>query len=153
MSKESRLRRVVPGASDATVAALAARPSAEVDVIVAALRQARRDEREHQAAARRQRKIDAARFRHYDSSELAARNVRLLDGSARRAAAGDLEALGALALFARHVDAITRVAVDGLRAQGVSDALMAQYLGVTRQAVRARFPRQASLSPQAGAAE
>ena len=43
MNREQRLRKVVPGADDALVAALAARPAAEVDVIVAALRQARRD--------------------------------------------------------------------------------------------------------------
>jgi hypothetical protein len=147
VNREERLRRVIPGADDALITALAAKPAAEVDVIVAALRQARRDERQHQADRKRQAKADARNHHHYDSDELAGRNVRLLRSSGQRAEHGDLDALRGLAEFARSADRMIHLAVDGLRARGVSDAEISRYLGCTRQSVHGRFRRQDSLTP------
>jgi hypothetical protein len=146
VNRAERLRRVIPGADDALIAALAAKPAGEVDMIVAALRQARRDERQHQADQRRQRKSDGRRFRHYDSGELTKRNIRLLDSAGRRAATGDLDALAGFAEFTRHADRVMRLAVIGLRAQGISDEVIGGYLGITRQAVGQRFGRKGSFT-------
>jgi hypothetical protein len=146
VNRAERLRRVIPGADNALIAALAAKPAGEVDMIVAALRQARRDERQRQADQRRQRKSDGRRFRHYDSGELTQRNIRLLDSGARRAAKGDLDALAGLAEFLRQGDRLTALAVNGLRAQGISDEVIGGYLGITRQAVGQRFGRKGSFT-------
>jgi hypothetical protein len=59
---------------------------------------------------------------------------------------GALEWLDAAAEAARETLA---VAVEGCRAQGHSDAEIGQALGITRQAVWKRFPRQ----PKVGTAE
>jgi hypothetical protein len=53
MNRADRLRKVVPGAADDLIAGLAARPVAEVDLVVALARQARRDAIEHAKQARR----------------------------------------------------------------------------------------------------
>ena len=142
MNRETRLRKVIPGPEGDLIAILAARPASEVDLIVAALRQARRDAIQYEADRKRQRKADARRYRHYDQSQLAARNIRMLSAGARRAAGGDLDALASLADFARHIDTVTHLAVAGLRAGGIPDELIGEALGITRQAVGQRFGRK-----------
>src|SRR5258708_4786668 len=72
---EARLRKVIPGGSDDLIAALAAKPAGEVDLIVAALRQARRDALQHEAERKRQRKKDGRKYNHWDESDLTGRNL------------------------------------------------------------------------------
>jgi DNA-directed RNA polymerase specialized sigma24 family protein len=57
-------------------------------------------------------------------------------------ASEDLYALGWLAGAVDHARSALAMAVDGCRARGYSDAEIAAALGVTRQAVWKRFPRQ-----------
>jgi hypothetical protein len=145
VNREDRLRKVIPGAADDLITALAAKPAAEVDLIVAALRQARRDALDHERERKRQRKLDDKKHGNYDEAQLAARNLRLVTSTGKRASA-DLDALASLAEFTRHSQVMIALAVDGLRANGASDADIASALGVTRQAVWSRFPRQVPLA-------
>ena len=66
---------------------------------------------------------------------------RILRAYGRRVADGDIEALRSLAQLATELDAVTRLAVIGLRqpAYGYSWAEIAERLGVTRQAVHMRY--------------
>ncbi len=57
-------------------------------------------------------------------------------------AIGDLDAVSQLDAMAKVVGQALAVAVEGCRAQGRSDAEIGQALGITRQAVWKRFPRQ-----------
>ena len=47
----------------------------------------------------------------------------------------------------RHVDALTELADEGCRARGYSDPVIADALGITRQAVCQRFGRKKSARP------
>ncbi|WP_348651285.1 hypothetical protein [Micromonospora sp. WMMD1128] len=66
---------------------------------------------------------------------------RILRAYARRVAAGDIEALRSLAALSTDVDALTRLAVTGLRQPPYrySWAEIADRLGVSRQAVQMRY--------------
>ncbi len=64
---------------------------------------------------------------------------------------GDLESLGWLAGAVDHARAALSLAVAGCRARGYSDAAIGAALGITRQAVWKRFPRQPEVD--AGMAE
>jgi hypothetical protein len=66
---------------------------------------------------------------------------RILRAYARRVAAGDVEALRSLAGLASDVDALTRLAVAGLRKSPYrySWSEIADRLGVTRQAAQMRY--------------
>lgn len=141
MNRADRLRRVVPGAPAALITALAARPAAEVDLIVAALRQARRDERQHQAELRRQRKRDDRTYRNWDEADLSGRNLRLISRQGVRAAT-NLDALAGMAEARRLLDDGIAAAVASLRALGHRDEKIGQALGVSRQAVGQRFGRK-----------
>lgn len=156
MSRADRIRKIVPGAPDDLIAALAARPAAEVDLIVTALRQARRDERQHQRALAKQRKttVESGEVvpRRYEEAQLGGRNLRMLDAAGRRAQ-GDLDALEWLAQSRRHADRLIALAVAGLRAEGVPDAEIARRLGVTRGAVGLRFGRRGDSTPGAEASD
>ena len=73
-------------------------------------------------------------------------------------ASGDIGALPLLAAAADQASEALAVAVDGCRAEGHSDAAIGQALGITRQAVWKRFPRQPKVdaetplhNPDAGA--
>jgi hypothetical protein len=57
-------------------------------------------------------------------------------------AIGDLEAVAQLDAMTGVISRALEVAVEGCRAQGHSDAEIGQVLGITRQAVWKRFPRQ-----------
>lgn len=156
MNRADRLRKVVPGAPPELVAVLAARPVAEVDLIVALARQARRDERQHQADRRRQRKKDDAEYGNYDEDQLAGRNLRLIETTALRAAGlptkrqlkrdpdrqpgkGNLDAFVTLAQMERDIPRQLQMCFDALIAQGTKDAEIARALGVTRSAVGQRY--------------
>lgn len=141
MNRAGRLRKQIPGAPDELVAVLAARPAAEVDLIVAALRQARRDAIQDQADRRRQRKRDARTYRHYDESELTGRNVRMLQSQGARAGTS-LDALAGMVEARGLIDAGIAAAVAGLREHDYSDEEIGQALGVTRQAVGQHYGRK-----------
>ena len=126
MNRADRLRKVVPGASRELIAALAARPLAEVDLVVALARQTRRDERQHQADRRRQRKRDDRQFANYDEADLSGRNLRLIAGQGGRAAS-NLDALAGMAEARRLLDAGISEAVASLRARD-SDEEIGQAL-------------------------
>ncbi len=149
MNREQRLRKAVPGADSSLISALAGLPASEVTLILAALRQARRDERQHQADLKRQRKQDDRAHGNYDEADLARRNLAMVTSQGKRALGGNLDALGALGQLRKHSDAWLAQAVDGCRERGYSDHDIAQALGVTRQAVSQRYPRQEVLPPNA----
>lgn len=146
MNRADKLRKIAPGAPPELVDALAARPVVEVDLIAALARQARRDERDHQADLRRQRKADSKKFKWYDETQLRDAVVRRIKSTGARAAAADLEALESLAKFIRYSGFMIEMAVADLRARGVSDDDIGQALGVTRQAVGQRFGRKHSFT-------
>lgn len=146
MNRADRIRKVAPGLPDDMVEMLAGKPAAEVDLLVTVARQAGRDALAAEAARRKQRKADAARHRHYSPGQLAERNLRFLE-SAGRQATRDLDALAYLAEAQRHHGPLIRMAVDSLRGQGISDALIGEALGITRQSVGERFGRKGSLTP------
>jgi hypothetical protein len=152
MNREQRLRKAVPGADSNLISALATLPASEVTLILAALRQARRDERKHQAELKRQRKADNRNHGNYDESDLARRNLALIASQGQRASDGNLDALAALGQLRKHADAWITQAVDGCRDHGYSDHAIAQALDVTRQAVSQRYPRQEVLPPNRPAA-
>jgi len=81
VNREERLRKVVPGAPPELIAELAARPSAEVDQIVALARQARRDAIARQAERKRQQKQEARKYNHYDEDQLTGRNLRMISAA------------------------------------------------------------------------
>jgi hypothetical protein len=66
---------------------------------------------------------------------------RILRAYARRVAAGDVEALRSLTALSTEVDAVTRLAVAGLRAKpyGYSWSEIADRLGTSRQAAQMRY--------------
>jgi hypothetical protein len=66
---------------------------------------------------------------------------RILRAYARRVAAGDVEALAALTGLSAEVDAVTRLAVAGLRGKpyGYSWSEIAARLGVSKQAAQMRY--------------
>ncbi len=66
---------------------------------------------------------------------------RILRAYARRVAAGDVEALAALTGLSAEVDAVTRLAVAGLRGQPYcySWSEIADRLGVSKQAAQMRY--------------
>ena len=59
-----------------------------------------------------------------------------------RRASDDLYALRSLSDAVDNARHILGLAVDGCRARGYSDAEIAKVLGITRQAVWKRWPRQ-----------
>lgn len=137
MNRRERIKSQAPGASDALIDGLASLPLAEVDLVVAALKQARRDAVEEERSRRKQRK----RGVRYDVDEIAARNGRIVRATGQRAS-GDLDALAALANMADHARAMIPVAVDGLRVRGYSDTEIGEALGVSRQAVGQTYGRR-----------
>ena len=80
-----------------------------------------------------------------ENAEFTAFGSRVLRAAGRRVAAGDVEALPALAALSAEVDAAIGTAVSGLRAAGYSWGEIAARLGVTRQAAHQRW--SASVDP------
>lgn len=148
--RAARLRKLIPGADPGLVDALAARPVTDVDLIVMALRQARRDALAADKERRRQRKRDDKTHGNYDDDDLADRDNRLARAHAVRAGRN----LDTLTRLKQHYDdgpAVLALAVAGARAQGFSDAEIGRALGITRQAVWKRFTRQPGVDKSRGA--
>jgi hypothetical protein len=135
VNRAERIRKVIPGAPDELVAAVAAKPAAEVDLIVAALRQARRDALDQDKARRRQRVADRRKYGHVEDDQQASATERMLSATGQRAGRS-LDALADLVRFERAtIPGLKRMAVADLRAQGYSDPEIARALGVTSQRV------------------
>lgn len=66
---------------------------------------------------------------------------RFVRAIGKRVADGDPEDLAELLRLQHQLDQAFATAVDGLRARGRSDAEIGRVLGVTRQAVGQRWPR------------
>ena len=77
-----------------------------------------------------------------ENAEFTAFGSRILRAAGRRVAAGDVEALPALAALSAELDTAITTAVGGLRAAGYSWTEIAARLGVTRQAAHQRWGRQ-----------
>lgn len=138
MNRAERLRKVSPGAPDELIAELAGKPAAEVDAIVALARQAGRDAVGADAAKRKARRDGRRRG---DEDDRTGAVLRIIDATGKRAADSP-EALAGLAAFARAVNLVMSLAVDGLRRRGYSDASIADVLGVSQQAVSKRWRRE-----------
>ncbi len=74
-----------------------------------------------------------------ENAEFTAFGRRILRAVGRRVAAGDVDALPALAALSVELDAAIATAVAGLRAAGYSWGEIAARLGVTRQAAHQRW--------------
>jgi DNA-directed RNA polymerase specialized sigma24 family protein len=135
VNRADRVRKVIPGAPDELVDALAGRPAGEVDLIIAGLRQARRDALAADKAKRRQAREDRRKYHHIEDDQQAGATERMLSATGQRAARS-LDALADLVRFERAtIPALKRMAVSDLRAQGYSDPEIARALGVTSQRV------------------
>ena len=152
MNRADRLRKVAPGATDEAVSVLAGLPADQVAAIATFARQAQRDALDDAADRKRQRKADDRANANYDEESLTRRNVAVIASQGQRARRGSLDALEGLGRIRAELDAITRIGVDGCRAEGIPDAVIAEALGITRQAVGQRFGRKGAFTPdeQAG---
>ncbi len=89
--------------------------------------------------------------RMVENSAFTAFGSRILRAAGRRVAAGDVDALPALAALSAEVDAAITTAVVGLRAAGYSWGEIAARLGVTRQAAHQRWSTTAGPTGQGAA--
>jgi len=81
------------------------------------------------------------RRRPVENDEYASFVRRVIQGYARRVAAGDVDALADMTGLAAELDKSTSQAVIGLREAGYSWAEIATRIGVTRQAAQQRWGR------------
>ena len=159
MNRAEKLRRVMPGAPPELVDALGSKPAAEVNLIVAALRQARRDEREHQGDLRRERQARKREARKLapsrrPSARRGARNDMILvfiQALADLVAEGDPdEALLLVQIEEAAHQAIgetfARMHAAGLSYGQIAATLTAAGAPVSRQAIRERVERVRHLS-------
>ena len=77
--------------------------------------------------------------RAVENDEYAAFLRRVIRAYSRRVAAGDIEAITAMAALADDLQDATRRAITGLRAYGYSWADIAARLGITRQGAQQRW--------------
>jgi hypothetical protein len=148
MNRRDRLARIVPGADPSLIEQLAGLPLADVDRIVTALRQARRDAVAADKARRRQRKADDRRYGNYDESELSARNVAVIRSQGRRTS---LDALAGLIEAGEAVAACTDEMITRLRVSGYPDTAIAGVMGRTSAAIGMRYGARRPRTPGGGA--
>ena len=79
------------------------------------------------------------RSRVIENDKYAAFLRRVIAAYSRRVAAGDIEAITAMAALADDLDQATRQAITGLRQFGYSWADIAARLGITRQGAQQRW--------------
>ena len=79
------------------------------------------------------------RRRVVENDEYAAFARRVILAHSRRVAAGDIDALTAMATLADDLDTAIRDAITGLRQRGYSWADIGIRLGITRQAAQQRW--------------
>ena len=87
-----------------------------------------------------------------ENADFTAFGRRVLRAAGRRVAAGDVDALPALAALATELDAAITDAVAGLRTAGYSWGEIAARLGVTRQAAHQRWAPVPTVPTDAGSA-
>jgi len=79
------------------------------------------------------------RYQVVENDEYATFLRRVIRAYSRRVAAGDIEAITAMAALAGHLEDATRQAITGLREFGYSWADIALRLGITRQGAQQRW--------------
>jgi len=79
------------------------------------------------------------RSRVVENDQYAAFLRRVIRAYSRRVAAGDIEAITAMAALADDLETATRQAIAGLRGYGYSWADIAARLGITRQGAQQRW--------------
>lgn len=84
--------------------------------------------------------------REYETPDVGAALTRQLRALGRRLAAGDPEDLRVIRILQEELAQAERLGVTGLRAQGHSDRDLAEPLGISRQAIQKRFPREETAS-------
>lgn len=84
----------------------------------------------------------ARKAKRREANELEAFVKRMFSALVKRAAAGDLEAVEALARLSRSCEAATKEAGDAAWRHGYSYTQLADALGVSRQAARQRFAKK-----------
>ena len=142
MNRKARLRAALDGTGmEDRAADLAALPVAQVDLIVAALKASGRAALARDKARRRQRVADRRKYNHIQDDQQAEACQRQTLALARRAG-GNLDTLARLQEHYDDGPSVLALAVAALHAQGYSDGEIGQALGITRQAVWKRFPRQ-----------
>ena len=92
------------------------------------------------------------RARVVENTEFTAFGSRVIRAAGRRVAAGDVDALPALAALSVELDAAIGAAVVGLRKAGYSWSEIAARLGVTRQAAHQRWATTPTTGTEAGSA-
>ena len=78
-------------------------------------------------------------YRVVENDEYAAFLRRVIAAYSRRVAAGDIEAIPAMAALADHLENATRQAINELNALGYSWADIGMRLGITRQGAQQRW--------------
>ena len=78
-------------------------------------------------------------YRVVENPEYAAFLRRVIAAYSRRVAAGDIEAIPAMAALADHLENATRHAINELNALGYSWADIGMRLGITRQGAQQRW--------------
>ena len=78
-------------------------------------------------------------YRVVENPEYAAFLRRVIAAYSRRVAAGDIEAIPAMAALADHLENATRQAINELNALGYSWADIGMRLGITRQGAQQRW--------------
>lgn len=81
---------------------------------------------------------------HRSDEEIADAVRRMVRALGRRVAESDPEAIVLLESIGHEVATQTRVAVAGWRESGFTDGMIGGVLGVTKQAVQQRWPREES---------
>lgn len=117
-------------------------PNDAVNMVVAALRAARKAGRSDESAARAQRRADRQANRK-DDDKIVYAAESMVKSLARRSAY-TLETLAALRQHYDDGPVIMAIAVDGARAQGYSDAEIGRALGVTSEAIGQRYGRRSA---------
>lgn len=143
-SRADRVRKVVPGLAEEDITALAKLGLAELTVVLRALRQARRDERQHQADRKRQAKADKRRQPGLADDGFRAEDYidSLLAKSVVPRAGRSLEHLARLRQHYADGPEVMALAVDGARARGWSDTQIGMAMGYDKEFARQEVHRR-----------
>jgi hypothetical protein len=143
-SRADRIRKAVPGLAEEDITSLASLGQAELAVVLKALRQARRDERQHQADRKRQAKTDKRNQPGLADDGFKAEDYLdslLVKSIVPRAGRN----LGHLTRLNQHYDdgpEVMALAVAGARAKGWSDTQIGMALGYDKEFARQEVHRR-----------
>lgn len=79
-----------------------------------------------------------------ETPDVATATCRLIRSIGKRIATEDPDGLESLLLLEESLQEAWRTAVDGLRTTGFNDREIGRELGMTRQAIQQRWPRETS---------